>query len=137
MSEQLFFINQMLQKYSGSPWRFNEAMLRSVNKWEKLSKEELYDLIADNRDSLAYHYSLVPFFAKYVGVDIRCIYYEVERDTEWESDDYKKLMSIFPESFNIHSSSTLDALGHEKQKPALEQIRIRLIEQGLPQLSVA
>ena len=113
MSKNIKQINNWLAKYGGSPWRFNLIMLEQFDEWRNLKYEEIFELVAISKDCISCHYSLVPFFVKYLGIDIRNIYLEVANSNDWDISYLAKVLSIFPEKFTVmHNEATLEKLGY-------------------------
>jgi hypothetical protein len=131
MKKNVAQINQWLNKYGGSPWRFNNVMLENFDVWKNLDYKDIIKLISVSRDCIICHYSLVPFFAKYVAIDIRSTYKEVANIDDWNLDYLEKILSMFPEKLNfMHKEATLSSLGYTHLKGALKRMRYRLLENG-------
>lgn len=131
MSKNIKQINKLLENYGGSPWRFNQIMLEKFDAWRNLKYEEIFDLISISRDCIICHYSLVPFFVKYLGLDIRNIYKEVADANDWNPVYLAKVLSMFPEKFiNMHEEGTLKNLGYLYLKNDLRKIRKEFMNKG-------
>lgn len=131
MSKKINRIKKWLEKYGGSPWRFNQIMFEQFDSWRELKYEDIFELVAISKDCIICHYSLVPFFVKYIGIDIRNIYLDVANVEGWDSAYLSKVLSIFPKKFSsIHEEGTLDKLGYAHLKDDLRKIRQDFLANG-------
>ena len=125
-------IEEWLHKYGGSPWRFNLKMLSCIDEWNQINYNNLLEIIIKSKGCSICHYSLVPFFIKYLGVDIRCIYKNAVEIQELPQEEYDYMLSMFPLKFKtINSESLLENIGFQELKPVLFKIRKRLIQQEI------
>jgi hypothetical protein len=132
MNRNINIINQWLIKYGGSPWRFNIVMLDNFDLWKNLNYDDVKELVSITKDCIICHYSLIPFLARYVGIDIRCIYNEVAKIDSWDLKHKEKIFMMFPKEINIlNNKSTLKSLGYIHLKEDLSRIRKKFIEYGV------
>lgn len=125
-------IVEWLHRYGGSPWRFNIKMLTSINSWKAIDYDNLFEIILQSKGCSICHYSLVPFFVKYLGLDIRGVYKDAVEKKKFSIEEYNYMLSMFPSKFSaISSESLLENIGYTDLKPILFEIRKRLSQQNV------
>jgi hypothetical protein len=121
-----------LHRYGGSPWRFNIKMLTCINVWKLIDYDYLFETVVESKGCSICHYSLVPFFVKYLGLDIRCVYKDAVEKNKFSIEEYNFMLAMFPSQFSvINSESLLENIGFTDLKPTLLEIRKRLSHQNI------
>ena len=125
MSENISIkVVKWLKLYGGSPWRFTEMMMHNLDIWKDLEIENVYEIIRLSKGCSICFYSFVPFFVKYLGIDLRSVIKKVAASEKWEPIYVNEVLQMFPDEFKeMHKETTLEKMGFVHLKSDLKRIR--------------
>jgi hypothetical protein len=118
----------LLESLGGSPFRFNNAMFNNYIAWSDMDINDVKYILDRTKYCGICQYALIPFFVKYIGVDLRPLCLKIGKKNKWDITKIEHSFASFPEKFtSIHSSSITDYPNYQVSRPYCLNIRKRLL----------
>jgi hypothetical protein len=125
-----------LKTFGGSPSRFTNVMFNNYEEWKILELNDIKYILENTKYCGICQYAFIPFFIKYVGVDLRPLYLTMGKENCWDKKKIEQNLTAFPKDFiSIHSSSIDDYYNYQVSRPYCLEIRKKLIHNGIKSIN--